>query len=341
MSSRATMREVASLAGVSLKTVSRVVNREPGVSERLVSQVQRATEQLGYRHNLAASNLRKGERTLSMAVLVQDLSNPYSAALLRAIDDLARDASVVVLSASLDEEEARERDLVANLIARRVDGLILMPATASQAYLQRDVSAGFAVVVIDRRPQHLDTDAVLVDNVEGARAATQHLIDHGHRRIGLISDDPSIATAHERRTGYRNALADNGLAWDDSLVASARDVADAQAAVRALMAGAHPPTALFTARNTTTVGAVMALRELGLQHEIALVGFDELTMAHVLDPPLTTVEQHPAKVGQLAASMLLDRLNGLRGEARTVVMPSTLVCRGSGEICPRAPAEMG
>ena len=334
MSDRATMSDVAALAGVSRKTVSRVINREEGVSEDLAQRVERASRQLGYRHNLAASNLRRGQRTLSVALLVQDLSNDYSAALLRAIDDAVRDRGVVVLSASLDEEEGRERDLVANLIGRRVDGLILMPATRSQQYLQADVAAGFAVVMIDRPPTQLSTDFVGVDNVDGALAATAHLLAHGHTRIALVSDDLTIRTARERADGYGAALQAAGLAVDPALMRTARTEQAARLAVAELLASQHPPTAIFAARNTATVGAAVALKELGAQRTVALVGFDELRLADLLEPGITTVEQNPGKIGAEAARLLLARLDGTAGQPQSLVLPTTLRPRGSGEIRP-------
>lgn len=332
MNERSTMNDVAALAGVSRKTVSRVVNREAGVSEDLVRRVERASKQLGYRHNLAASNLRRGQRTLSVAMLVQDLSNDYSAAVLRSIDDAVRDRGVVVLSASLDEEEARERELVANLIARRVDGLILMPATRSQQYLQADVAAGFAVVMIDRPPSHLATDFVVVDNVGGAQQATAHLLAHGHTRIALVTDDLTIRTARDRADGYAAALSTAGIGVDPSLMRTARTEQAARHEVAALLDAADPPTAIFAARNTATVGAAITLRDLGLQNTVALVGFDELRLADLVDPGITTVEQNPRQIGAEAARLLLARLDGTIGSPQGLVLPTSLRSRGSGEI---------
>ena len=328
------MSDVAALAGVSRKTVSRVVNREAGVSEDLLRRVERASHQLGYRHNLAASNLRRGQRTRSVALLVQDLSNDYSAALLRSIDDAVRDRGVVVLSASLDEEEARERELVANLISRRVDGLILMPATRSQQYLQADVAAGFAVVMIDRPPSHLATDFVVVDNVGGARAATAHLLAHGHTRIALVSDDLTILTARHRAYGYAAALTAAGVGVDPSLMRPARTEQAARHEVASLLGSADPPTAIFAARNTATVGAAITLKELGAQNTVALVGFDELRLADLVDPGITTVEQNPSQIGAEAARLLLARLDGSAGPPQGLVLPTSLRPRGSGEIRP-------
>ena len=311
MGVRATMRDVAALAGVSLKTVSRVVNDETGVSPEMVERVNRAVAQLHYRHNLAASNLRRGARTASLGVLVQDLSNDYSAQLLRAVEDLARERGVVVMSSSLDEEEARERELVTSFIARRVDGLILMPASSDQSYLQNEVRAGLAVVVVDRPPSFIPLDSVAVDNRGGAQTAVRHLVKHGHRRISFIGDLIRIATAAERLAGYEAALAEAGVAFDPALVRLDVRTSDAaQEATEDLLASDHPPTAIFAGRNVNAIGAARALRRLDLAHTVALVGFDDFPMSDLVEPAITVIRQDVAAVGHTAADLLLRRLDG-------------------------------
>ncbi len=332
---RATMQHVATLAGVSLKTVSRVVNGEPGVSDELAARVRDAVQRLGYRHNLAASNLRRGRRTASIGVLVQDLGNDYCAELLRAVEARARTRGVVVISASLDEEPEREHELVTGLVERRIDGLILMPATDDQGYLMPEVHAGLAVVVVDRAPRGIALDAVVSDNRAGAANAVRHLSSFGHRRIGFLGDDPVIPTASERLVGYREALADLGLPEDAGLVRTAvRSEAEVGAAVREMLALPDPPTALFTARNVLTVGAVRALRDLTVRHAVALVGFDDFPTADLLDPGVTCVKQAVLTEGELAIDLLLSRMDGHQGPVRSEVVPTTLVPRGSGEIRP-------
>lgn len=331
------MRDVAERAGVSLKTVSRVVNAEAGVSDGLADRVRGAVQALDYRHNLAARNLRLSRQgACSFAVLVQDLSNSYSAALLRAIDDVARQHQIVMIAASLDEEAERERDLVADLIRRRVDGLILMPASHDQSYLWADVRAGFKVVIIDRAPGGLETDSVLVDNVAGAELATAHLLSHGHRRIGILTDDQRILTAQERLRGYRRALAAAGVDFDPEVVRSARTAADSVRQTGELLSLAEPPTAIFTARNDVTQGAVTALRKRGVSAEVALVGFDDFPLADELVPAVTVIGQEAGAVGRRATALLLDRLHGSTVAPQHVVLPTRLIVRGSGEIRPQA-----
>jgi LacI family transcriptional regulator len=336
MRARATMREVAALAGVGIKTVSRVVNGEPGVSEETESRVQAAIERLDYRHNLAASHLRRGHRTSSVGVLLQDVSNSFSGALLRSVEDVARERGVVVLSASLDESEERERRLVRDFMSRRIDGLLVMPASHDHAYLQNDLRAGVAIVLVDRPTRRLDADTVLVDNRGGARAAVDHLLRQGHRRVAFVGDVRSIATATERHEGYIEAIQAAGLSVDQSLVHFGLRTSDAaRAGIAAMLCGDDPPTAVFGGRNEITVGAVQALRELGLSHRVALVGFDDFPMSDLLDPPVTVVRQEVGRVGRTAAELLFARMDGDDSATRRVVLPAVLVPRGSGEIPPQ------
>ena len=213
-SGRATMRDVAALAGVSVKTVSRVVNDEPGVTEALSRRVSAAVAELGYRHNLTASHLRRGHRTASIGVLVQDLSNEFCGAVLRAIEDRARAEGVVVIASSIDEDAELERETAHGLVARRIDGLILMPASRHQDYLDTDRASGLAVVAVDRRPLVTDIDAVVADNQGGAAEAVGHLISHGHRRIAFLGRQRE----HRHRGGTARRLPDGAA----SVSASAR-----------------------------------------------------------------------------------------------------------------------
>jgi LacI family transcriptional regulator len=215
------MREVAALAGVSLKSVSRVVNREGGVSPDVTSRVERAVAQLGYRHNLAASNLRRGDgRSAMVGALLQDVSNTFSASLLRSLEDAAHERGVAIVASSLDEEPEREQALVESLVRRRVDGLLLMPATERQEYLADDLRSGLPVVFVDRQPNGVDTDSVTIDNDLGARLAVNHLVAHGHRRIALLSDMTSIQTARTRHEGYLSALREVGIEPDPGLAST-------------------------------------------------------------------------------------------------------------------------
>lgn len=330
------MRDVAALAGVSLKSVSRVVNREQGVSDELRHKVAQAVARLDYRHNLSASNLRRSDgRTGVIGALLQDVSNSFSSSLLRTLEDATRARQGVVLAASLDEETDREHALLTDLVSRRVDGLVLMPATQHHGHLASEIRAGLPTVFVDRAPRGVDADSVLVDNRRGAAEATSHLVAHGHRRIALLADMLSIETASERMAGYEAGLQSAGIELDSSIVAAGLRTAEAgEAALTRMLTSSRPPTAVFASRNTLSVGAVRVLRRLGLSHHVALVGFDDLPLADVLDPPMTVVQQDVAEVGRLTADLLFQRIDGDRSPTQHLVLIPTLLARGSGEIPP-------
>lgn len=333
------MRDVAALAGVSLKTVSRVVNEESGVSPDVRDRVTAAVRRLDYRPNLAASNLRRsGSRTGLVGALVQDLSNSFSASLLRALEDAARRRGTAVLAASLDEESDRERVLVRDLVTRRVDGLVLMPASERQDYLVAELRTGTPAVFVDRPPRGVDADSVTVDNQLGGALAAEHLLAQGHRRIAALSDMSSIHTAGQRIVGFNQGYAARGLRPDPKLVVSdVRSSDEATALVHELLSLDDPPTAIFTARNILSIGVVRALAERGTPRGVALVGFDDFPLADLLDPPLTVVQQDVQRIGRDVAELLFDRIDGLDTPPRHVVIQPSLVVRGSGEIPPPGP----
>ena len=339
MRMRATMKDVAALSGASLKTVSRVVNGEPGVSEELIQRVQSAVAQLDYRHNLAASNLRRGHRTGSIGVLLHDLRNPFSATLLRAIEDRARPAGVAVLSSSLDDLQEREALMAEAMVSRRVDGLVLMPTGDDQSYLFSDIRAGLAVVAVDRPARGVDVDTVVVDNAGAAQQAVAELAALGHRRIACLSDSEQIWTARERRRGYLEGMAAAGLEPDERMVvANLRSSLEATQATLELLDSAEPPTAVFAARNDLTVGVVRALRQRGLQRAVALIGFDDFPMADLLEPAVTVIAQDLEALGARAADLLFARMQQGSAPSQRVEVATTLVRRESGAIPPAAPS---
>jgi LacI family transcriptional regulator len=327
------MRDVAALAGVSLKTVSRVINGESTVAAHLAARVHKAAAALDYRPNLTARSLRSASgRTRTIGVLLEDVANPFSSAMHRAVENVARPRGVAVFAGSIDEDPARERELALALIARRVDGLIVVPAGDDQSYFANEQRAGLSVVFADRPPRLLRADTVLSDNTAAARGGVRHLISAGHRRIGFLGDLSSITTAADRYAGYAEALAEFGIETDDKLVRHDLHSAQAaEAAVRSLMLDGAP-SALFTTQNLITIGALRALRDLGMHERVALVGFDDFLLADLLQPAITVVAQDPAAIGETACEILFGRMDGDTTPPRTHTIPTRLIARGSGEI---------
>jgi LacI family transcriptional regulator len=330
------MKEVATLAGVSLATVSRVVNGEDSVRPDLAAKVRDAVALLGYRRDLTATNLRRADRhSASIGLVFEDVSNPFGAAVLRGVETVARSRGVLPLVGSSDEDGARERELAEAFLSRRVDGLIVVPSGRDHSYLQPESDAGVALVFVDRPPAFIDADCVLSDNAGGAFAATSHLLTAGHRRIGFLGDLETIFTARERLRGYRQALGEHGLPFDPALVRMGlHDSAAAAGATGELLASGEPPTALFSAQNLITIGVVERLRRLGRHRDVALVGFDDLALADAIEPGLTVVAQDAHRLGRETAERLFARLDGDHGPSRRVVVPTSLIERGSGELRP-------
>lgn len=329
-----TMREVAAVAGVGIKTVSRVVNQEAGVSAELTERVHHAMQLLGYHHNTAASNLRRNNnRTATIGLLVDDVSNPFCSELHRAIEDIARARNTLVFAGSTDDDPKREEDMALSLAERRIDGLIAFSANGSRNSFENVSRLGCPIVFVDRPATTLGADSVTVDNRDGVIKAVQHLARHGHRRIGFLSDLNTIWTASERYAGYVEGLAAEGIRLDSRWVCqNLRDVEAAFIATRQLFQQDKAPTALFTARNTVTVGAIQALQSLGVQRNIALIGFDDIPLADLLEPRISVVAQDPTAIGQKAVELLFARIDGDTQPAQHIVVPTHFLSRGSGEI---------
>jgi LacI family transcriptional regulator len=332
--SRATIRDVAALAGVGIKTVSRVINHEANVSVATREKVEQAIVALRFTPNQGAGALRRGDRkTLTLGLLLDAVDNPFSAAIHRAVEGAAWERQTAVFGASFGDDPERERALVEAFTRRRVDALVLTTISDDHTYLQTERDQGVPVVFVDRPPRGLEADTVLTDNREAAARAVAHLLAHGHRRIAFLGDDLEVSTARERHVGYAGTLAGAGVG-PGPVVTGIRSVEAAYEAVRTLVAGPDRPTALFTGQNLVSIGGVRALHDLGLQHEVAMVGFDDVFLADMLEPALTVVAQDPAEMGRTAAARVFARLDGDDSPAVTSVVPATLVVRGSGEIPP-------
>jgi LacI family transcriptional regulator len=326
------MKDVAARAGVGLKTVSRVVNSEPGVTPETESRVQDAIEALGFRRNDSARVLRKG-RTASIGLVLEDLADPFYGPLSRAVEEVARAHGALLINGSSAEDPEREEALVLALCARRVDGLVVVPASDDHRYLEPEIAAGVATVFVDRPAGRIDADAVLSDSFGGTRDGVAHLVAHGHRRIGFIGDQPRIHTAAERLRGYQAAMEAAGLAVDPAWVSvGTTDVQRVRAAAIAMLDAAEPVTAIFCGNNRVTVTVVRVLAP--RPGPVALVGFDDVELADLLRPGLTVVAQDAAALGRRAAEQLFRRLAGDAGAPERVVLPTTLIMRGSGEVPP-------
>ncbi|WP_022891304.1 LacI family DNA-binding transcriptional regulator [Agromyces subbeticus] len=330
---RATMSDVAAASGVSPKTVSRVVNGVGYVSAETLEAVRTAIDQLGFRRNEFARQLRQGT-TATIGLVLEDVADPFYSVLSRAVEDVALAQDYLLLSASSAEDPTRSRRIIESFSSRGAAGLIIAPATdTDSAFLRAELDAGCSMVFVDRPVPGIRADTVLADNRGGAAAGTQHLIARGHRRIAFFGDSASVYTATERLAGYRDALTTAGIEHDDRLVVMAPPHADATAAlIDTVQKLDDPPTAIFAGNNRWSVVLLRYLKEHGPRPLPAFLGFDDFELSDVLDPGITVIAQDPAAMGQLAAELLLRRVSGDDRPTQHIQLETRLIARGSGEI---------
>ena len=334
---RPTLRQVAALAGVSIKTVSRVLNGEPYVNADTAHKVRTAAAQLDFRPNVLARELRSGATSTTVGLLIGDLANPFYSRIARGAERALRERGLLLITASTDEDPALEFALTQDMLNRRVRAMLIVPSADDHRYLELERRHGLPVVFVDRRPTSIVADVVVIDNESGAREATNHLLRQGHRRIAVVGDLSRLTTHRERMAGYQAAMTQAGISdWATYVRTDAHDADAAESLTGDLLDLPIPPTALFTTNNRTTTGALRALRALSEREPLrplpALVGFDDFDLGDVLG--VTVIAHDPEEMGRLAACAALDRIDGGLHAPRTVVMPTTMVTRGTGERPP-------
>ena len=321
------MHDVAKRAGVSLKTVSRVINGEPTVADDLTGRVLAAAAELGFRRNDIARTLRSSQSSRTIGLLIEEITNPFYSAIASVVGAVATAHQTLLVIVSSEEDPAWEKELLLTLCQRRVDGLLVVPAGHDHSYLRPEVQMGTPVVFLDRPPGQLLADTVLVDNRGGGQAAVQRLLDDGHTRVGILADSLSVFTMKERLAGAQHALAVAGVRYDEALVrVGVRTPDDAARAVAEMLAYPDPPTGFFCLNNRITIGAV---RELWVQRSGAgLVGFDDFELSTLMPRPLQVVAYDAAQLARTAAERLFARIAGDKSWPSTQTLPTFLVDRG-------------
>jgi LacI family transcriptional regulator len=329
-----TIKDVAERAGVGFKTVSRVLNDEPNVRPETRERVLAAVAEIGYRRNSIASSIRRrDQRTSSIGLIVEDLANPFASTLTRVVQDYALEHRYLVLVGSSDGVPERERELVGEFASRRVDGLILVPSGDDHSYLENERALGIPVVFADRPGRRFEADTVVSENAAGVAAAVRHLAAHGHSDIAYLGDIEAIYTAEQRLAGYRSAMAEIGATPDERYVRTGlHDSGQAYDAALEVFALEPAPTALISGNNLITIGAVHALQRLGIRERTALIAFDDLELADLLQPALTVIAQDTVALGTAAAAHLFARLREPGAAFARTSVSVRLVPRGSGEI---------
>lgn len=335
MPEKTTMRDVARAAAVSITTVSRVINGDPYVAEETSQRVRDAIERLDYRINPMARSLRTGSDE-AVGLLVETFGDPFFAAMIDAVEEAARAAGLFLLIASAGETARQERAVVTGLLNRSVQGMLIVPCHLDYASERLPIGPdGVPVVFIDRPSPGIEADTVMIDNAANARMATEHLIARGHRRIAFAGTEVSRYPVSMRLTGFRAALSDHGLRF------STLDIVDLHHRghetdtnlLDAVLAPPDPVTAIITANATASQAVVREMHRIG-RTDVAVVSFDDFPMADALDPAITVALQDPVEMGTRAFELLLERIRGEDGPPNRLVLPTTFIERGSGELSP-------
>jgi LacI family transcriptional regulator len=326
----ATIREVAERAGVSTMTVSRVINNSGYTSRDARERVEAAIAEMGYVPNALARSLRF-KQTKTLALVLSDITNPFFTTIARGVEDVANRHGFNVIFCNTDESESKQAEYLNILLQKQVDGVLLVPARSTEGPVAFLRTRGVPVVVLDRRVPECSADGVRGDSEQGGYELTKLLLGLGHRRIAILSGPPEVSTAADRVAGYRRALAEAGLDCDPALILHGRlrQEGGYQMAQHAL---ALRPTALFAANNFIAIGAYRALGAAGLRvpDDMAMVAFDDLPAALILEPFLTVAAQPAYEMGQIATELLLARLSGKTPNAcQEIVLPVEIIVRRS------------
>ena len=333
MKKQPSLVDVARRAKVNISTVSRTINQTGKIGAETQARVLKVMREMGYRPNRVARRLRARDATTHLlGLIIPNIQNPFFADLARGVEDVAYKHNYAVLLCNYDEDEAKERFYLDVMQAESVDGIILPPIHESDEAVMQVVQAGTPVVCVDRSLSNSALDKVEVDNRRGAFIAVEHIISHGHRRIGLIAGPADSSTGRERLQGCKDALVAAGLPvkaeltkFGDYKEGSGRQLA------QELLSLAEPPSALFVSNGLMMIGALEAIAALGLKipKQIALVGYDELPLAAVFNPPLTLVKQPAYEVGKSAAELLLNRIEDPKRPPTSLKLQPELIVRKS------------
>jgi DNA-binding LacI/PurR family transcriptional regulator len=333
MTAPVTMRQIAERAGVSIGTVSHVINETATVRPKLRDRVLDAIRSMGYQPSALAQGLRKN-RTNMLGMVIPDITNPFFPGVVRGVEDVAYKRSFRVILCNADNDPTKEASYVRDLRSYHIAGLLIIPAAGADiaGQLRAYASASVPVVCIDRVPDGWKGDAVLVANAEGSYLATRHLIQMGHNRLAVIAGPLKLTNAAERLKGFTRALSEARIEISPEYVQEAGfDTATGYQAALRLLRMLPRPTAIFACNDLMAFGVLQAARELGLRcpEDLSIAGFDSLEFTNFTDPSLTSVYQPGYQLGATAARLLLQRVDGLRSAPKKVLLPTELKQRNS------------
>ncbi len=333
MTAPVTMRQIAERAGVSIGTVSHVINETATVRPKLRERVLEVIRSMGYQPSALAQGLRR-KRTNMLGMVIPDITNPFFPGVVRGVEDVAFKRSFRVILCNADNDPSKEASYVRELRSYHIAGLLIIPASSADiaGHLRAYALASVPVVCIDRVPEKWKGDAVLVANAEGGYLATRHLIQMGHERLAVITGPLNLTNAAERLKGFTRALDESGLKIEPEFIQHARfDTESAYQAALRLLRMLPRPTAIFACNDLMAFGVLQAARELRLRvpEDLSIAGFDSLEFTNFTDPSLTSVYQPGYQLGATAARLLLQRVDGMRSAPKRVLLPTELNKRNS------------
>ena len=329
------IKDVAKKAGVSTATVSRVLNNYPGVREKTKIKVLKVVKELNYEINAIARSLRQ-KKTNSIGIIVGNVLSQFYSVIAKSVEDMANKFGYNTILCNGDENPEKELNYLKVLKSNRVDGIILTPTGKNSEYVQHLINSRTKMVLLDRLIEGVDCDAVLVDNTNGAYKAVKHLIDQGYKKIGIVNGYLDRTTGAERLRGYLQAIGEAGIAKDDSLIKIGNFKKESgKKLTKELLEQSNRPEAIFTTNIDMSMGALIAIKEMGLAipDDIGIVCFDDSDWALILEPSITVIRQPVYQLGSTAAELLIKKIeNDKKGSShkpKTITLNTELIIRNS------------
>ncbi len=329
---RTTIKDIAKLLGVSHSTVSRALHDSTEIGEAMKLKVRSAAKKMNYRPNALARSLVK-KKSETVGIIVPDLENPFYANLCKNLVRKLEEKSYNALICNSDREIGKEKKYLSYLQEQQTDGVVMIPADVEQEYFQKAMHSGLIFVLLDHSGEGIDVDTVMTDNYHGARVATEHLVNLGYEKIAHIGGPKLASPSHDRLRGYLDVLDERGLGESYSRIAyTDTTFSGGIAAARELVEKGEMPDAVFAVNDVTAIGALQYFFDRGIRvpEEIALVGFDDISMAKMLPVPLTTVRQSAEEIASIATELFLERIRLCReGIKKNVLLTPKLIVRDS------------
>ncbi|MFB9750101.1 LacI family DNA-binding transcriptional regulator [Paenibacillus hodogayensis] len=329
---KTTIYDVAREAGVSIATVSQVINGKGKISEERRQEIMQIMERLSYQPSVIASALT-GKKTYTLGLLIPDISNPFFAEVARSVEDQGNQHGYSLIICSTDNKDERVERYLSLLQQKSVDGIIIGTGVENKEILNPLMESSIPTILIARDMAGLDLQTVLVDDFAGGTMAAQHLLELGHQALAVLAEDPKVSSSRERIRGFKETLVGSGIDLPGHWVQTCKDdlVKEGKLKAKALLQQTQRPTALFCCNDLLAIGALQAAKELGVKvpRDLSIVGFDNTILATVTDPPLTSVSQPTESMGKLAVDLIIEQLKTKVGSTPRRVLSPELCIRGS------------